>query len=119
MLNRSEGLTKTYNRFHRRDEDSADIAELRKLHVEMDNAVAAAYGWMDLDLGHGFYETKAGIRYTVSEPARREILDRLLTLNHERHEEEVKRGLHDKDKPKSKSAGKRSKKAGSGPLFDL
>lgn len=119
MLDRNEGLTKTYNRFHKRDEDSADIAKLRQLHVEMDHAVAAAYGWTDLELGHGFHETKQGIRYTVSESARREILDRLLALNHERHEEELNEGLHEKDKPKSKSAGKRSKKEVSGPLFDL
>jgi hypothetical protein len=117
MLERREGLTKTYNRFHKPDEDASDIVALRKLHSEMDYAVAAAYGWTDLDLGHGFHETKQGIRYTVSEPARREILDRLLALNHERHEEEVKKGLHEKTKPKSKSAGKRSKKGAAGPLF--
>lgn len=116
-MERCEGLTKTYNCFHKTDEDSQDIVELRRLHVEMDNAVAAAYCWTDLDLGHGFHETKQGIRYTVSDAARREILDPLLTLNHERYEEEVRKGLHEKDKPKSKSAGQRSKKGGSGPLF--
>jgi hypothetical protein len=117
MLSRKEGLSKNYNRFHKRDEDSIDIALLRTLHVEMDHAVAAAYGWTDLDLGHGFHETRQGIRYTVSEAARREILDRLLALNHERHEEEVKKGLHEKAKPKAKSAGKRPKKGVAGPLF--
>ena len=54
----------------------------------MDQAVAAAYGWQDIDLGHGFHETKQGIRYTISEAARREVLDRLLALNHQRHAEE-------------------------------
>ena len=39
----------------------------RDLHVEMDVAVAAAYGWDDLDLGHGFHETAQGVRYTISE----------------------------------------------------
>ena len=68
MLSRQEGLTKTYNRFHDPDETTADIQKLRELHVEMDNAVAAAYGWTDLDLGHGFHETKQGVRYTISEP---------------------------------------------------
>ncbi len=68
MLTRQEGLTKTYNRFHNPDETAADIQRLRDLHVEMDNAVAAAYGWTDLDLGHGFHETKQGIRFTISEP---------------------------------------------------
>jgi hypothetical protein len=88
MTARCEGLTTTYNRFHSPHEVSHDIVTLRALHVEMDHAVAAAYGWTDLDLGHGFHQTKQGIRYTISEPARREILDRLLALNHERYAEE-------------------------------
>lgn len=105
MLTRQEGLTRTYNRFHDPDETAADIATLRALHVELDQAVAAAYGWTDLDLGHGFHDTKQGLRYTISEPARREILDRLLKLNFERYEEEVAAGLHD-TKPKPPAAGK-------------
>ena len=95
-----KGLTKTYNRFHNPDETAADIQKLRDLHVEMDYAVAAAYGWTDLDLGHGFHETKQGLRFTISESARREVLARLLKLNHERYAEEVARGLHNKKKPK-------------------
>jgi len=96
MLRRQEGLTKTYNRFHTPTETADDIAELRRLHVAMDNAVAAAYGWDDLDLGHGFHQTKQGLRYTISEAARRTVLDRLLALNHARYAEEVAEGLHDK-----------------------
>jgi hypothetical protein len=101
MLTRQEGLTKTYNRFHNPEETSADIQQLRELHVEMDNIVGAAYRWQDLDLSHGFHETKQGLRYTISEPARREVLDRLLQLNHERYAEEVAQGLHDKGKKKT------------------
>ncbi|MBX0330835.1 hypothetical protein K2Z83_24560 [Oscillochloris sp. ZM17-4] len=107
MRERNEGLTKTYNRFHAPGETSADIAELRRLHVEMDEAVAAAYGWHDLDLGHGFHETKQGLRYTISEAARRAVLDRLLALNHQRYAEEVAAGLHEK-----KGAGKGKGKGG-------
>lgn len=54
MLARQEGLTKTYNRFHDPAEHSADIAQLRRLHVEMDQAVLAAYGWTGVDLDDGF-----------------------------------------------------------------
>lgn len=104
MLVRREGLTKAYNRFHNPDERSADIAHLRELHVQMDQAVATAYGWDDLDLGHGFHETPQGMRYTLSEPARREVLSRLLQLNHERYEEEVQAGLHEKKGGKNKGA---------------
>ena len=106
MADRQEGLTKTYNRFHDSDKTDSDIQKLRELHVEMDRAVAAAYGWTDLELGHGFHETKQGIRFTISEPARREVLQRLLKLNHERYAEEVKQGLHDK-----KGATKKKKAA--------
>ncbi len=106
MRDRREGLTQTYSRFHASDETSADIERLRELQVEMDQAVAVAYGWNELDLGHGFHETKQGLRYTISEPARREVLQRLLKLNHERYADEVKQGLHGKKKPKKPSSGR-------------
>lgn len=87
MQAHQEGLTQTYNRFHSSVENGAEISELRSLYVGMDQIVATAYGWTDLDLGHGFHETKQGIRYTISEAARREVLDRLLALNHQRYAE--------------------------------
>ncbi len=119
MLASRKGLTKTYNRFHDSDETATDIQKLRELHVEMDQAVAAAYGWTDLDLDHGFHETKQGLRYTISEEARREVLGRLLKLNHERYEEEVKQGLHDKKRKKKTARKRTSKKKPEGPtLFD-
>ncbi len=80
----------------------------------MDRAVASAYGWTDLDLGHGFHETKQGTRFTVSEPARRDVLARLLKLNHERYAEEVTQGLHDRKRSARKSAPK--KKVGKADL---
>ncbi len=114
MLTQQEGLTKTYNRFHNSDEHASDIVKLRELHKEMDEAVAHAYGWDDLKLEHGFHETKQGLRYTISEEARREVLDRLLKLNHERYAEEVALGLHEKGakKGKGKQVSKGSKDHG-------
>jgi len=115
MLARQEGLTATYNRFHNPQELSADIIKLREQHKEMDEAVAAAYGWQDLELGHGFHETKQGMRYTICETARREVLDRLLRLNHERYAEEVAQGLHEKGtKGKAAKKGKGSDGKGDG-----
>ena len=96
MLARNEGLTETYNRFHDTGDASPDIQKLRQLHVDTDNAVGAAYGWTDLDLSHDFHKTEQGIRFTISEAARMEVLARLLKLNHERYAEEVKKGLHEK-----------------------
>jgi hypothetical protein len=78
---------------------------LRELHKEMDEAVAHAYGWDDLKLQQGFHETKQGRRYTISEEARREVLDRLLLLNHQRHQEQVDAGLFEKG---AKGKGKKA-----------
>jgi hypothetical protein len=89
MRDRQDALTTIYNRIHNSSDTSSDISELRALQIKVDLAVAAAYDWQDIDLGHGFHETKQGIRYTISEAARREVLDRLLALNHQRHAEEV------------------------------
>ena len=38
------------------------------------------------------------MRFTISEAARREVLGRLLELNHQRYAEEVAAGLHEKGK---------------------
>lgn len=100
------GLTKTYNRFHDKEDKTPGIVKLRELHVEMDEAVKLAYEWDNLKLGHGFHETKQGMRYTISEAARVEVLDRLLELNHKRYGQEVKQGLH--PEAKGKGGGKKA-----------
>jgi len=110
------GPTTTYNRFHSPEEKSAPITKLRDVHVETDEAVKQAYGWDDLSLDHGFHETKQGLRYTISETARVEVLERLLELNHLRYAEEVKAGLHEEDsngktKPKPATATKKKSPA--------
>jgi hypothetical protein len=98
MLPRQAGLTATYNLVHDLACRDGDIAELRSIHVAIDHAVMRAYGWDDLELDHGFHDTRQGVRYTVGPVVRQEILDRLLELNHERYAAEVAAGLHDKKK---------------------
>jgi hypothetical protein len=93
MLQRQLGLTALYNQFHSAATSDADISQLREIHIEIDEAVAEAYGWTDISLDHGFHQTAQGTRFTVSEPVRREALKRLLALNHARHAEEVALGL--------------------------
>ena len=105
-ISRGLGLTALYNRVHDSDAHAEDIQQLRELRVEMDNAVATAYGWDDLDLQHGFHQTAQGVRFTISEDARREVLGRLLALNHERYAEEVAAGLHDGPKKAKGTATK-------------
>ncbi|MGB7546507.1 MAG: DNA methyltransferase [Terracidiphilus sp.] len=111
MSERREGLTITYNHFHSPHEVSEDIANLRDLHIRVDHSVAAAYGWSDLELGHGFHETKQGIRFTISEAARCEVLDRLLALNHERYAQEQAVQLS-APKPKSRTRKRVPQQAG-------
>jgi hypothetical protein len=112
MTEYAKGLTDLYNSFHSESETQESIIELRHLQARMDRACADAYGWTDLDLGHGFRETKQGPHFTISEPARREVLDRLLELNHQRYAEEVAQGLHDKS-AKGAKARKASRKTAS------
>jgi hypothetical protein len=85
MQSRGLGLTKLYNAFHSIDVTDSDLQDLRRIHAEVDAAVAEAYGWSDLDLGHGFHETRQGLRYTLKPTAQAEVLDRLLERNHELH----------------------------------
>ena len=89
------------------NEAVAGIQKLRSLHTQMDNAVLEAYGWTDLDLRHDFYEVdylpeNDRTRYTIHPEARREILKRLLALNHKIHAQEVADGLWDKKAKQSK-----------------
>jgi hypothetical protein len=70
------------------------ILKLRELHVQMDEAVLDAYGWNDIELKHDFYEVdylpeNDRVRFTIHPDARKEVLKRLLELNHKIHEEEM------------------------------
>lgn len=101
------GLTEFYNLVHSPEEDRDLFVQFRKLQTDLDVAVSDSYGWDDLELEHGFHETKHGIRFIVSESTQREVLQRLLKLNHERYEEEVAQGLHDKKKKKTSTPRKK------------
>ncbi|SFB59792.1 Eco57I restriction-modification methylase domain-containing protein [Algoriphagus aquimarinus] len=117
MRNLQMGLTKFYNLFHLEFLTSVDIEvrskqvrqvcldafqdiiRLRELHNVMDQAVLEAYGWTDIQLRHDFYEVdylpeNDRVRYTIHPDARKEILKRLLELNHQYFEAEAKQGLH-------------------------
>jgi hypothetical protein len=119
MLSRWEGLTDIYNRFHEQTDTDEDIVGLRELQVEMDEAVSSAYGWEDLNLEHGFHETKEGTRYTIGTQGRWDILDRLLALNFERYDEEVRKGLHGEEvKQKNRKHLKSKSENGGNKLFD-
>jgi hypothetical protein len=100
MVDRNEGLTKIYNRFHDPEERSNAIGELRRLHDAMDRAVLDAYGWTDIrptcefelewqeDRAENGRRRKKPWRYRWPEPVRDEVLARLLALNAQGAEEE-------------------------------
>jgi hypothetical protein len=100
-----KALTATYNRFH----PSLNPLGIFAPCIRDGPRGGRRYGWTDLDLGHGFHETKQRVRFTISEAARREVLQRLLKLNHERYAEEVKQGLHDKKKSGKKPSSRRKR----------
>jgi hypothetical protein len=109
LLAENQGLTKVYNRVHEQPEDTSEgIEELRRLRRDLDRAVADAYGWTDLRLDHDFRETPLGLRYTISEAVKTEVLDRLLELNHARYAEEVAQGLHAKGAKKKRGSRARA-----------
>lgn len=116
MEDRSLGLTTCYNLVNNPDCLDEQVQGLRDVHVALDCAVLAAYGWSDVDPRHGFYETAQGRRFTVSPAARDEILDRLLELNHARYAEEEAAGLHAKGA--KKTPGKGARKASPPPSDD-
>jgi hypothetical protein len=101
MIERNEGMTKTYKRFHDRTEIDKDIMRLRELHADMDRAMLRAYGWDDLaaraapiflDEANEDDHTYQGRLFWPSD-FRDEVLARLLALNAARHAEEVSLGI--------------------------
>lgn len=101
MADKKIGFTQLYNRFHQPSYVSPEIIEMRDYQKKIDIAIRDAYGWQDIDLDYGFHEVgylpaNDNVRYTISEPARIEILKRLAALNRQRWEEEEAQGLHKK-----------------------
>jgi hypothetical protein len=101
MIDRNEGLTKTYNRFHARGENAPDFGHLRALQAEMDAAVLRAYAWNDLAdrAAAEFIEQDADegktpkTRFGWPAEFKDEVLARLLALNAERAAAERAAGL--------------------------
>jgi hypothetical protein len=113
MIQNNEGLTKTYNRFHDPYERDPGIERLRELHMEMDRAVLAAFGWdeirteceflLDYEIAEEDWGSKRKpYRYRWPDNVRDEVLARLLALNGERAAAEQRSGT---------AAAKRSRRA--------
>lgn len=148
MLRLKIGLTKLYNLYHLENistkevistakcsEEEAswainEIQIMRAIQTECDTAVAAAYGWSDIVLNHGFYDLEFlpendRRRYTVYPEARKEIMRRLIALNNTRHQQELEAGFVDKngklikkDSGKGKKTEKKTQVNNQPSLFD-
>ncbi len=142
MTVRRVGLTALYDLVHNETIHDDDIARLREIHVEIDEAVREAYaldeeresaireyeaqvaserlpGWREIELGHGFHETRQGMRFTISVQARADVLDKLLALNHYRYDQELKQGLHSgKGRGASGKKGAGCAPSGAAPALD-
>ena len=138
MLSLWLGLTDIYNLFHSRELTTELVAKvskksveeanagyqgllsLRRLHQELDEAVRNAYGWQDFKLDHDFYEIETlpendRVRYTISPTARKEVLRRLLALNHERAKAEQATSSTTVPVKKKRSPGSISNSSASAP----
>lgn len=91
-----------------------------ELHRQLDESIRDAYGWADLDLGHDFHEIDTlpendRVRHSISPTARKEVLKRLLALNHERAKTEAGNVA----KPTKKYRVRRVSAISNNDLFDL
>ncbi|SYZ72208.1 conserved hypothetical protein [Candidatus Zixiibacteriota bacterium] len=118
MVSGGLGLTSFYNCVHDPENKDQGMSYIRELQCEVDAVVCSLYGWSDLQLNHGFYKTRHGVRYTLCDEARNAIFVRLLELNHHQYQDECEQGLHDKksNKTKNKRVGKRKKGHGNAEL---
>jgi hypothetical protein len=83
------GMTNVMNAIHSKEIMQQEIVTLRELLLEIDQAVAEAYGWSDLEFSYDFREshditTNIPTKYEVSEPERADLLRRLVGLNRSR-----------------------------------
>ena len=125
------GITKCNYFIHNTEVLDSVIIEFRGHIEKLDCEVLRLYGWHQDDpkwgkaiqLRHDFYEVdylpeNDRVRYTIHPEARKEVLKRLLQLNHERYAEEVEQGLHDKKGGKKDTKKKKSKLSKKEPVDD-
>jgi len=106
------GLTELYNRFHNSQDQTSELIELRKLHLELDRATLATYGWSDLvaiaipqDLtADNEDDSRYRGRRFWSAAIRTQVISRLLDLNAEHARAEAVAG------PPARGGGGKGKK---------
>ena len=105
MTATQQGLTKTYNALKDPACDDPAIVELRALHLDLDRAVLAAYGWSDLaPLVPPYTTPQTPAERRAVETFEDAVLDRLFALNATRAAAEAHKAAA--SGPKGRSRGK-------------
>ena len=123
MRERGCGLTGLYNEYHHPSSQDREVAKLRTLQQEVDQAIAIAYGWDDLAIQLEHRQTNQGTRFTLSILLAEKVLARLVTLNRQRYEKEVAQRLHADATPRTSNralrAGRTTSAATDQPSLDF
>ncbi|MEJ5102522.1 type IIL restriction-modification enzyme MmeI [Chryseobacterium sp. MYb328] len=99
----------------------SEFSEFRKIAIKLDKLIIESYKWSDINLSHDFYELEYlpendRIRFSVHPDARKEVLKRLLILNHHRYKEEISETSKN-IKPIKKKTGSKMKENNFPKLF--
>jgi hypothetical protein len=93
MRAEQKGMTSFYNDFHDPEFQRQDVGRCREIQASLNRAVLEAYGLDEIDLELGFHDVGylpegKNTRFTMSEKARREILNELSEMNKSRYLEQ-------------------------------
>ncbi|WP_290576543.1 Eco57I restriction-modification methylase domain-containing protein [Ketobacter sp.] len=129
MKGLSVGSTQLYNLVNDASKTHVLVENVRSHIVLMDKSVLQAYGWNDINLSHGFHHVSylpegKNTRFTISESAREELLNRLALLNKERHEKEISNKFRSENEASIRRSEKRQSRfsaleIGSTPQMDI
>ena len=108
MRAENKGMTGFYNDLHDPAFRHQDVVRCREIQAELNRVIMVAYDMDDIDLELGFHNVAylpAGknTRFTMSERARREVLNRLSKLNKSRYPEEAEREGPPRTKPRTRA----------------
>ncbi len=90
LLDQGVGLTDFNKMFHDSKERDSRVDHIRNILISIDGQMAASYKWLDIEMEHDFFPQdhlpeSDGVRFTLSDGNKSEILDRLTQLNNARH----------------------------------
>lgn len=111
LIENNIGLTSFINDFHSIDNTNKLMSSIRSQYCAINLEISNLYKWDFENLDFDFNESKLGLRYSIRNTIKEEVLDRLLELNHKRYAEEVSAGLWEKNL-KTKNAVKKKSSQG-------